>query len=128
MTQQEVIEHRKAYEKMRSQSEEYKAKRRERSRLWYYRNKEKQALEEQRREAELKQFQLPEVSGILATDCCKICKHFSKVKGVNSGWCMRKKKSVSSREICGEFNPITDEKFTKVIYKTPGVKNIRGNG
>ena len=128
MTQEERDEQRRAYRRAyhkKTNSEERKAIMRERSRIQYYRTKERIAVEKAEREE--RERLLPKAPDILKDDLCGICKHFSGKRGFKQGWCLKRKKSTSFGEICGQFSPMTDEKFTKVIYKTPGVKHIKGN-
>lgn len=109
-------------------TEEDRRRSRETSRRFYYKNKERKALEEAQRKKEFESFNLPEAPDILKEDCCKICKRFSGKSGYKEGWCLKKKKSTTTDNICGDFSPITvGEKFTQVIYKTPGVKYIKGS-
>ena len=127
MTQEERERKRaydREYNRKRYRTEEQKELQRQKAKVRYYRDKELKALKEAEREENEKL--LPKAPDILKDDCCRICKHFSST-GLKEGWCMKKKKSTQVREICGQFSPMTEEKFVKVIYKTPGVKYIKGN-
>ena len=104
--------------------EQRRAYMRKMAKAHYYREKARKVKEEAEREEREKL--LPKARDILKGDCCRICKHFSST-GLKDGWCIKKKKSTSVREICGQFSPVTDEKFIQVIYKTPGVKYIKGS-
>lgn len=102
-------------------SEEYKEKMREHRRRYYEENKEKikqgrkarKQLEEERKKAFYDS--LPR-SELYATDCCLICSHFSKVRGLSTGWCLKTKQSADKKDICGFFDPVQkDEEYIWII-------------
>ena len=55
-------------------------------------------------------------SELYATDCCLICSHFSKVRGLSTGWCLKTKRGADKKDICGFFDPVQkDEEYIWII-------------